>query len=53
MAKIAPTVIPDATLVSSAELAKVLGIDLETVNNWIQQSPNWRTATPKPTVPDG
>jgi hypothetical protein len=37
MAKIAPTVIPDATLVSSAELADILGIDLETVNNWIRR----------------
>jgi hypothetical protein len=37
MAKIAPTVIPDATLVSSAELAEILGIDLETVNNWIRR----------------
>jgi hypothetical protein len=32
-----PTTFAPDTLVSSAELAQVIGIDLETVNNWLRR----------------
>ena len=32
-----PTTFPSDTLVSSAELAQVAGIDLDTVNNWLKR----------------
>ena len=45
-------------LVSAAELAEIIGTDLETVNNWIRRgiinrTPTGRTATQESAVFDG
>jgi hypothetical protein len=37
MPKRPTTFLPDSTLVSSAELAEVAGIDLDSVNNWLRR----------------
>ena len=38
MAEVRPMVLmPDTVFVSAAELAEIIGADLETVNNWIRR----------------